>query len=261
MKNTIRTILIGSALITSFALSGCGGGGGSGGVQNSGVTFPPASLSNLPVANSGNSYSLIEDTYGLQNATFMSATGGNGSLVLRAAIAKSMTDPNFTSVFRIDISQPCGNSTYYLGGNGPQFPGHIDFYNGHQSSLLNTISGSITFTSFGANSGDVVAGRFAVLVEDQNSATRPVYSVKGEFNFVLNTYGLLVPTPSPVPVAASGIFNTNCVSCHTLGSFGLTELALKGGEINDKFADLPQHKDITLTGDEMKDLKILLNSY
>jgi len=260
MKNTIRAILIGSALITNFALSGCGGGGGSGGAQNSGVTFPPASLSNLPVANSGNSYSLVEDTYGLQNATFMSATGGNGSLVLRAAIAKSMTDPNFTSVFRIDISQPCGNGTYYLGGNGPQFPGHVDFYNGHNSSLLNTISGSITFTSFGADSGDVVSGSFAVQVEDQNSATRPVYSITGEFYFVLNTYGVLVPTPSPVPAAAGGIFNTNCASCHTLGSYGPTELALKGGEINDKFADLPEHTNITLSEDEMKGLKILLNA-
>ncbi|MCX6984864.1 MAG: cytochrome c, partial [Lentisphaerae bacterium] len=227
MKNIIRIIMICCALTSHFALSGCGSGG-SGGAQNSGVAFTSGSPSNstaLQTENAVNSYSLTEDTYGLQNATFMSATASNGSFVLRAAIAGSMTDPNFTTVFRIDILQPSsinGNSTYSIGGknvSGPQFPGEILFFNGHKSSLLNTISGSITFTSYGTNYGDAVAGSFAVLVEDQNSATRPGYSVKGNFNFVLNTYGVLVPTPSPVPAAARGEYNAKCASCHALGSF------------------------------------------
>ena len=261
MKNIIGIIMICCALTIQFALSGCGSGG-SGGAQSSGVT------PSVPVT-AVNSYSLTED-YGLQKATFMSATNDNGVFAMRAAIANSMTDPNFTDVFRIDILQPSSisrNSTYSIGGNGPQFSGDILFFNGHKSSLLNTVSGSITFTSYGTNSGDVVAGSFAVQVEDQNSATRPVYSVKGNFNFVLNTAGVLVPTPSPVPVAASGEYNAKCASCHALGSFdpssagGAPDLALKGGEIAGRFtADVPGHNSITLSAIEMNDLKVLLNA-
>jgi hypothetical protein len=272
MKNIVRIIMICCALTTHFALSGCGSGG-SGGAQNAGVSFPPASLSSSPAVSAENSYSLTEDTYGLQNATFMSANGSNGSFVLRAAIANNMTDPNFTTVFRIDIQQPSsisGNRTYSIGGNnasGPLFPGDILFFNGHKSSLLNTISGTVTFTSYGTNSGDVVSGSFAVLVEDQNSATRPVYSVKGNFTFVLNTYGVLVPTPSPVPAAASGEYNTKCASCHALGGYdpsstgGAPDLALKGGEIAGKFtAGVAGHNNITLSASEISDLKVLLNA-
>ena len=208
----------------------------------------------------------------MQNATFMSATDSNGSFVLRAALASSMTDPNFTTIFRIDILRPSsisGNSTYSIGGNntsGFQFPGEILFFNGHKSSLLNTVSGSITFTSYGTNSGDVVAGSFAVLVGDQNSTSRPVYSVKGNFSFVLNTSGVLVPTPSPVPAAATAVYDAKCASCHALGGYdsfsaGASDLALKGGRLPGKFtAGVAGHNNITLSAIEMSDLKVLLNA-
>lgn len=262
-------------MTANITLSGCGGGG-SGETQNSGVTAPSVITSTSPPptpGNAGNSYSLTEDTYGFQNATFMSATDSNGSFVLRAALASSMTDPNFADVFRIDIQQPAminENVTYVLGGtdtNSPQFPGDILFFNGQKSTLLNTTSVNITFTSYGTNSGDVVAGSFAVQFEDQNSAVRPVYSVNGDFRFVLNTSGVLVPTPSPVPATASGEYDTNCASCHSLGNYdtssagGAPDLSLKGGEIPGIFtAGSPSHNNITLSATEIHDLMILLNA-
>lgn len=260
MKNSIRIIMILCALATHLALNGCGGGG-SGESGNAVVTESSDNAVASASANkAGNSYLLTEDTYGLQNATFMSATNSNGLFVLRAAIASNMTDPNFTTVFRIDILKINGPGTYAIGV--PNAKVEILFFNGHRSTLLNTISGAIKFTSYGAKTGNVVAGSFAVVVQDQSSISRPTYPVKGNFRFVVNSSGVLMPTPTPVPAAASEVFNANCASCHTLGIYGsATDLALKGGEIgSDKYADVPEHKYITLKDPEISYLKILLNS-
>jgi hypothetical protein len=268
MKNNIRTFMVLNAIFAHFALSGCGGGGAEPVAENTLATSPP------PAESARNSYALTEDAYGLQNATFMSATRNDASIVLRAAIATSMTDPNFSTVFRIDIPQPTqvsGPVSYAIGGDGatiPKFPGEILVFNGHKSSLLNTASGTITFTSYGKNSGEVLAGNFAITVEDHNSAIlpRPAYTIKGNFSFVLNTFGALIPATSPVPAAADGYYNAKCASCHALGSFDLTtigapDLALKGGEIAARFtADQPGHDDVTLSASEIRDLMIFLNA-
>ena len=269
MKNSIRILMILCALATHLALNGCGGGGsdesGNAVVTESSESAVVMESSDNVVASAssnsaGNSYLLTEDTYGLQNATFMSATNSNGLFVLRAAIASKMTDPNFTTVFRIDILKISGPGTYAVGVANAKVG--ILFFNGHRSTLLNTISGTIKFTSYGAKSGNVVAGSFAVVVQDQNSISRPTYPVKGNFRFVVNTSGVLMPTPTPVPAAASEVFNANCASCHSLGIYGsATDLALKGGEIgSNKYADVPEHKDITFKEPEISYLKILLNS-
>jgi hypothetical protein len=169
----------------------------------------PWDVSSSPVESARNSYALTEDTYGLQNATFMSATRSDASIVLRAAIATGMTDPDFTTVFRIDIPQPTqvsGPGSYAIGGDGatiPKFPGEILVFNGHKSSLLNTASGTITFTSYGKNAGEVLAGNFAITVEDQNSDTmpRPAYAIKGNFSLssIPPARSLLRPIPSRPP--------------------------------------------------------------
>jgi hypothetical protein len=262
MKYSNRIIMIFFAITALAAFSGCGGG--SGGGQSAGVTVP-----STPSATTS-TYQLSEDSYGLQNATFMSATNSNGSFVMRAAIAESMTDPSFTSVFRIDVVQPqliSGPGTYVVGtANSPVV---ILFPNGHRSFLLNTVSGSITFTSYGVHTGDVVAGNFQVMVEDQNfnDDPRPTYPVSGNFSFVVNTSGALVPTPVPVPAGAAGSYDAKCASCHALGSYDTTstenspDLALHGGNIPDHFtAGVPGHNGITLTAQEIHDLKILLNA-
>lgn len=269
MRNSIRISMVLWALCTHLALSGCGGGGGSQPVaQNTGSTSP------APAESARNSYALTEDTYGLQNATFMAATRNDASIVLRAAIATSMTDPDFTTVFRIDITQPTqlsGPGSYAIGGDGaamPAFPGEILVFNGHQSSLLHTVSGTITFTSCGRNSGDVLAGNFAITVEDGNSAVLPppAYAIKGNFSFVLDTFGALIPAISPIPVAAAGYYDAKCASCHALGSYdptaaGAPDLALKGGELPGRFIpDQPGHDAITLSATEIRDLMIFLNA-
>jgi len=280
---SIRIIMILCVFATHLALNGCGDGG-SGETGNATVTESAdnagatESLESAGVMESsdfagarassdsaGNSYLLTKDAYGMQHATFMSATNSNGLFVLRAAIADKMTDPNFTSVFRIDILKPqqiSGPGSYGIGGHNPKVG--ILFFNGHRSTLLNTVSGNITFTRYGAKSGNVVAGSFAVLIEDQNSNSRPTYSVKGTFRFVVNSSGVLMPTPSPVPAMASEVYNSKCASCHALGAYdpyntgGAPDLALKGGEIGDKFAGISAHNNITLSASEMSDLKVLL---
>lgn len=277
MKNSIRIIMILCALATHLALNGCGGGG-SGETEKAVVAESSESAVVMESSDNagarassnsaGNSYLLTEDTYGLQNATFMSATNSNGLFVLRAAIASKMTDPNFTTIFRIDILKPkqiSDHGSYVISGHSPKVG--IQFFNGHRSTLLNTITGTIKFTSYGAKSGDVVAGRFAVLVEDQNSKSRPTYSVKGNFRFVINSSGVLTPTRNPVPDTAAGYYSANCKSCHTLDIYEQNSsgdalcLTLKGGEITSKFtADVAGHNNIILTKDEIHDLKIFLNA-
>jgi hypothetical protein len=262
MKYSMRIIMILCSLTALSVFSGCGGKSDEG--QNPGDTVSVTQ----PTAT--NRYLLTEDNYGLQNATFMSATNSNGVFVMRAAIADSMTDPYFTTVFRIDIVQPAqitGPGFYTVGAAGS--PVEILFFNGHRSTMLNTVSGTVTFTSYGVHSGDVVAGSFQVVVEDQNSGTlpKPTYSIKGNFHFVINTYGALVPTLSPVPAGAAGLYNTKCASCHALGSLdpssagSAPDLALKGGELPGRFAaGEPGHKEITLNAEEIQKLKILLNA-
>jgi hypothetical protein len=275
MKNSGRVLMTLCAIIAHVALSGCGGGGPAPGAPGSSAlsSVSPAAVNVTPLASVGNSYALTEDGYGLQNATFMAATRSDASLILRAALAGSMTDPEFTTVFRIDIPQPAQLSvgTYAIGGsagNIPRFPGEILFFNGHKSTLLNTVSGTISFTAFGTHSGNLIAGNFAVQVADQNSTLlpRPLYAVEGNFSFALDTYGALVPTPSPLPIAAAGYYNTKCASCHALGTYdptgtGAPDLALKGGEMAAKFtADLPGHANLTLSASELHDLKVFLNA-
>ena len=268
MRNNFQIFMVLCAICAHVVLGGCGGGGSQPVAQNTWAD----SLS--PAVSARNSYALTEDTYGLQNATFMSATRSDASIVLRAAIATSMTDPNFTTVFRIDIPQPTqvsGPGSYAIGGDGatiPKFPGEILIFNGHKSSLLNTASGTVTFTSCGKNSGEVIAGNFAITVEDRNSTTlpRPVYAIKGNFSFVLDSFGALIPANSPVPAAAAGYYDAKCASCHALGSYdttaaGAPDLALKGGEMTARFtADKPGHNAITLSASEIRDLMIFLNA-
>ena len=266
MKSNIRIYMVVGAIFAHFALSGCGGGGAEPVAQNIGFV-PPA----VPTANS---YALTEDTYGLQSATFMSATRSDAAIVLRAAIATSMTDPDYTTVFRIDILQPAqisGPGIYAIGGaalNVPKLPGEILVFNGHKSSLLNTTSGSVTFTSYGTNSGNVIAGNFTITVEDRNANTLPypVYTITGDFSFVLGTSGALIPATTPVPVAAAVNYDSKCASCHALGNYdhtttGAPDLALKGGEVTGRFtADQPGHNAITLTAKDIRDLMIFLNA-
>jgi hypothetical protein len=259
------------AAVISLALlfAGCGGGGGG---------SAPAAVNSVdpgpPVQTANASFAITGDDYGVQNATYLAATKSSNGLVLRAAIASSMTDPSFQTVSRIDIPNPgavAAGVTYALGtakGGAPAFPGTVYFFNGHASTLLQTAGGSITFTSYGSNPGDLVSGSFTAVIVDGNDSATPKasYSVAANFSFTAGAFGPILPAPVPVPAAAGSVYSANCASCHTLGTLDTApgvgpELALKGGKLNALFsAGAAGHQGVLLTASDLSAVKILLNA-
>ena len=259
-----------AAISLALLMAGCGGGGGG--------SAPAAvnGVSAAPVVTQGaaaNSFAFTSDDYGMAGATFLTATKSSSGIVLRAAVASSMTDQDFRTVSRIDVEPSAtitAPATYSLGAataGAPAFPGAIYFFNGHTSSLLKTVAGSISFTSFGKNSGDRISGSFTAVIEDGNDSATPKanYTVAAKFDYVLESSGKVLPAAPPVPTIAAGSYQTNCASCHALGSFdptfnGASDLSLKGGRMNGMFLPgVAGHQGITLAEAEITALKILLN--
>ena len=264
-KRAIARTVCSTVLI--MALAGCGGGGGGG-------SLPEGSSATSHPTPGVNSVTVTEDSYGLQNPTYLTSNHGDGIFVMRAAIASADTDPNFRTLFRIDVFSPAAidrNGTYRIGDGGsglPGFPGEILFFNGHQSTLLCTVEGTVTFTDFGTNTGDLIAGNFVVSVADGYSAItpQPLYSVKASFSFTLDSSGPVVPMMSPIPAGSLTCYTTKCSSCHALGTLdpvaeSAPELSLKGGLIEGMFtAGVTGHQGIKLTASEISDMKVLLNA-
>jgi hypothetical protein len=260
-RHGIRTALVSLALF----FAGCGGGGGG--------SAPAAinSVSSAPaVQTAANSFTMTSDSYGMENATYLAASKSSLGIVLRAAIASSMTDQNFKTVSRIDIPAGAAAGVYSLGAataGTPAFPGSLYFFNGHQSTLLRTVGGTITFTSYGSNSGDRISGSFSAVVEDGGDPSTPKasYTVAANFDYVIDSYGPVLRAPASAALAAAASYDANCASCHALGSHDTTaasapDLALKGGAMNGMFtADLPSHQGIRLAASDIKALKVLLN--
>ena len=251
--------------ILSLALffAGCGGGGGSSPAAVNGVASAP------PAANT---FAVTSDTYGMQNPTLLASSKSSLGIVLRAAIASSMTDQNFKTVSRIDIAPGAALSTfttYSLGAAaGPAFPGAIYFLNGHPSTQLRTVDGSITFTAFGANSGNRISGSYNAVVEDGYDTATPKarYTVAANFDFTTDSNGP-VADPSPgLALAGSTSYSAYCASCHALGAQDTTsesasDLALKGGKLNALFtAEQPGHQGLRLGASQLAALQVLLNS-
>jgi len=263
--HSIRAAILSLALV----FAGCGGGGGSAPA----VSGVAASAPTAQTEAAANAFSVTGDTYGMQSATYLASTKSSLGIVLRAAIASSMTDPNFMTVARIDIPPNAAISTlsdYSLGATATAqvFPGNVYFLNGHPSTLLRTVDGTIRFTSFGGNTGDRISGSFSAVVEDGGDTSSPKarYSISANFDFTTDSYGSVTPAvPSPVQ-AASASYDTNCASCHALGSHdptsaGAGDLALKGGKLNAPFpGNQSSHQGIRLADSEITALKVLLNS-
>lgn len=252
------------ALAVSLSLvimAGCGGGGGG---------SAPAGVNTVEPPVQGNSYTVTSDDYGLENATYLSSSKSNLGIVFRAAVASSLSDPEYKTVSRIDIAAGAAIApqvTYSLaGGDAPAFPGNIYFLNGHPSTLLKTVGGTISFTRYGGNSGDRISGSYSAVVEDGNDPAKPTFTVAGSFDFVTDSYGPVLPAPGSLALAAQPAYQSNCASCHALGSYdpsasGAPDLALKGGEMNAIFtAGQAGHQGVTLTANEIADLKVLLNT-
>lgn len=253
-------------------LSACGGGnGGSGPTAINSSTGSPTSS----VSAAYNAFNLISDSYGIEDGTYLAATSSSLGLVLRVAVASSMTDPDFRTVARIDTADPAAvgaGTTYALGnaagaGGAAAFPGTLFFFNGHSSTLLQTVGGTIAFTSFDRTPGGTIAGSFSALVaDDGDSATpKPVYSIAGTFRFTTDGSGPITPATSPVPAGAAALYTSHCADCHSLGELDSSpgtgpELSLKGGRLNTLYAaGSVGHQGVTLTGDDLSALKILLN--
>lgn len=250
------------ALTLAVLFAGCGGGGGS----------APAALDTTP-AEPKSSFTITSDSYGVQNPTYLAATRGAAGLILRAAIASAMTDPQFRTVARVDIANPdavAAGTVYSLGGESgiPSFPGTLYLFNGHPSTLLQTAGGTIAFTSYGTNAGDRVAGSFHAVIVDGNDDATPKrsYSIAASFSFRTGDCGPIVPGRLPVPPEAPPAYGSRCAACHTLGSLDAVpgpapELALKGGELGSRFPiGSPGHQGVTLTSAELSALKVLLNA-
>jgi hypothetical protein len=262
-RHGINTAILSLALV----VAGCGGGGG--GSTVSGVTSSSPALQTPAAANA---FTVTSDNYGIQSPTYLASTKSTLGIVMRAAIASSMTDPGFKTVSRIDIPPSAALSTgtvYSLGaatGGSPAFPGSIYFLNGHPSTLLRTVDGSISFSSFGSNSGDRISGSFSAIIEDGGDSATPKarYTVAANFDFVTDSFGS-VPGAGPAALASTG-YDVNCASCHALGSHDTTsagagDLALKGGKLNALYsADQPGHQGIRLAASEISALQVLLNS-
>ena len=276
-KHLVLTLAAVCCTLSLSIISGCGGGGGGSSASPPAAattTTLPSGTAGQSAAATANSYRLTGDTYGLQNATFLTATEIGARTVLRTAIATSPTDPNFATVFRIDLDQPGGigaAGTYSLGGVAgalSPFPGTIYFFNGHKSTLLKTVGGTISFSSYGTAAGSTVSGSFQAVIEDGNSplATKPTYTVSADFTFLLGTSSAVTPGVAPVPAAGVAAYDASCAGCHALGNYdtaaaGAPDLALKGGELNTLFtANTPGHNNITLSAPDLYALKILLNA-
>ncbi len=182
-RRILSLICVAAACCT---VNGCGSGGGSTGQATVSTASSPATRIN--------SYAISEDQLGLKSADFMAGTNENGVFALRVAIADSVNDPNFVDIFRIDILKPTqitATGTYSVGENEDPaiMPCNILFFNGEKSSLLKTVTGTVSFTSYGANTGDLVAGTFAVQVEDDGVSPKLIKKICGSFTFVVNMPG------------------------------------------------------------------------
>ena len=219
MKKNIYILMLAGLFATALIVSGCGGGGG---VESTAVVSAPKA------EEKKNGYSVQEDGYGLQAATFITSGRTDTTFTLRTAIATGLTDVNFRTVYRIDVANPAGVSkgVYSLGSalaGLSQFPGDVYIFNGRNSTMLKVDFGTISFSSFGANAGDLVAGSLDLTFADHNSTseTKPTYRLRSGFSFVLNSSAQILPTPDPVPAQAAPLYAARCAGCHTLGSFDM----------------------------------------
>ncbi|MBJ6748909.1 hypothetical protein [Geomonas anaerohicana] len=247
--------------LTLILLAACGGGGG-------GTTPTGINTSNDQVAS--NSYAVTSDQYGLEKATYLSSSVSNLGIVFRAGIATSLNDPDYKTISRIDFAPgtSVATQTSYALGNagGTPFPGNLYFLNGHPSTLLRTVGGTISFTRYGGNSGDRISGSYSAIVEDDNDPAKPTYTIAAGFDFVVGTSSAVLPAPGSLALAAQPVYQAQCAACHSLGSFdasaaGAPDLALRGGEVPAKYlAGQPGHQGIMLSAAQINALQVLLNT-
>lgn len=265
-KTAATRILQAALLSAALIFAGCGGGGSAPSTVNGVAANTPAAQ---PAANS---FAVTGDGYGLQSPTYLASSVSSQGIVLRAAIASGMTDPNFKTVTRIDVNPGAAiaaGTVYSLAGaaSGPAFPGAIYFLNGHSSTLLRTVDGTIRFTSFGVNQDDRISGSFSAVVEDGNDSSTPKarYTVSATFDFGTGNSNATAAA-GPDLAAAATAYDANCASCHALGSHdatsnGASDLTLKGAKMSTVFpSDQATHQGTRLAAGDRYALQVLLNA-
>lgn len=142
-----------------------------------------------------NYFVVTSDDYGIRTPNFYYSTNNESFWSVQAAVAENVTDPDFRSVIRIDITKENGvmpdiNKSFSIEDN-PQyekFPGSILVPNGQKSTGRKVERGLISFET--GSSGNV-KGSFDVVLTDYDSATVPAprHRLEGNFKFVMGTYG------------------------------------------------------------------------
>ncbi|HJV67165.1 MAG TPA: hypothetical protein VJ550_15640 [Geomonas sp.] len=199
----LQKLLVSSALaavlsLSTLTMSGCGSGGGEQAATpptaaSAGVTSAPAA----PQTASKEFFTVTEDGYGLIKPDFLYSTDNAQFWSIQANVARSVTDIDTVSVYRIEIPKgsaplPALNQTFSIEGGSvlEKFPGDFLVFNGQKSTRKKVESGTITFTSDSLASGRVT-GSFDVTLTDYDAAAFPApqYRLKGAFNVVMGSYG------------------------------------------------------------------------
>lgn len=205
LQNLFMSSVLAAVLsLATVTMSGCGGGGG-------GDTDKPAAASTVgvnvaPVAPAApaavveagiNYFTMTEDHYGLEQPNFYYSTDNPSFWSIQANIAKSATDIDSVSVYRMDIPKngqpaPPLNKTFSIEEGTPyeKFPGTFHVFNGEKSVQRKVERGTISFTPDSV-AARRVTGTFDIVVTDYDAALTPApeYRLKGSFNFVMGTYG------------------------------------------------------------------------
>jgi hypothetical protein len=197
LQNLLMTSVLAAILsLATLTMSGCGGGG------EDTATPAPASTTGVVTAppaveHSVNYFTVTEDQLGLVAPTFYYSTDNYAFWSIQANLAKSATDIDSVSVYRIDIPKngnpiPELNKSFSIeeGGTYDKFPGSFFVFNGEKSVKKRVERGTITFSPDSV-AAKRVKGTFEVVVTDYDSGVTPApeRKLKGSFHFVMGTCG------------------------------------------------------------------------
>ena len=133
------------------------------------------------------------------NTSTPEPTNNNAFWSVQAAIADTVSDPEFKTILRIDIPKSEDAPLPNLGGRTfafeesalhDKFPGRVIVFNGKKSVLKKVESGTISFTP-DSSAADHVNGSFDVVLIDYDVPTVPAprYHLRASFSFQMGTYG------------------------------------------------------------------------
>jgi hypothetical protein len=254
------------AIAMLLTLTACGGGGGSNSQSVSGAS-----------ASHANVLKVTDDEYGLLNPNFYYSTDNAAFWSIQANVANNVNDQDFRTVIRIDIiksdkgAMPTLNKTFSIEDNPgcEKFPGVFSVFNGQKSVYNKVESGTISFTP-DSDSSREVHGTFDVSITDYDSTITPPlqYRVKGVFSFNMGTYGAAAPLVTDIyPANGKTAYDKLCSTCHSLGDYAsdlksASDLAQRGVELPMVYpGTFPEHQQITLDVQTMKDLRVFLNAW